>query len=156
MRHSYFGRKLKRTKNERRRLFQGLVRELILRGSLRTTLAKAKAVQPLAEKLVTLAKKGSDREVEKQLASKYTEKQLMDDAKTRFAQRKSGFTRIIRLGKRLGDSTEEVLLQFVDERVKTEVVKPVKVADRPTYAKATTDKGEDTKAKKTTRKSAKK
>ena len=137
MRHSYFGRKLKRTKNERRRLFQGLARDLISRGSIRTTLAKAKAVQPMVEKLVTLAKKGSVKEVEKVLAAKDIEKLLLGDVKTRFTGRSSGFTRIIRLGKRLGDATEEVFLQFVDARVKTEVVKPVQRTDKSTYAKAT-------------------
>jgi len=109
--------KLSRTKNERRRLFQGLARDLIIHGSIRTTLGKAKAVQPVVEKLVTLAKKGSVREVEKMLASKTIEKKLNDDAKTRFAKRTSGFTRIIKLGKRLGDATEEALLQFVDEKI---------------------------------------
>lgn len=116
-------RKLSRTKNERRRLFQGLVRDLIVRGSVKTTVAKAKSARPIAEKLITLAKKGSAREVEKQLASKDIEKKLFEDVKTKFANRTSGFTRIIRLGKRLGDATEEVLLQFVDEMP---VVKPVK------------------------------
>lgn len=116
MRHSYFGRKLSRTKNERRRLLQGLARDLIKRGSIKTTLAKAKAVQPMVEKLVTLAKKGSVGEVEKVLASKDIEKLLLADVKTRFAGRNSGFTRIIKLGKRLGDATEEVFLQFVDEK----------------------------------------
>ncbi len=124
MRHSVFGRGLSRTKNERRRLLQGLARDVIVRGSIKTSLAKAKAVQPLVEKLVTLAKKGSVREVEKVLASKDIEKLLNNDAKTRFANRNSGFTRIIKLGKRLGDATEEVLLQFVDVRVVAEVVKP--------------------------------
>lgn len=124
MRHSVFGRKLSRTKNERRRLLQSLARDAIIHGSIRTTLAKAKAVQPMVEKLVTLAKKGSKGEVEKILASKDIEKLLHDDVKTRFANRSSGFTRIIKLGKRLGDATEEVFLQFVDERVEAEVVKP--------------------------------
>lgn len=77
----------------------------------------------MIDKLVTMAKKGSVGEVEKLLASKDIEKLLNADAKTRFANRSSGFTRIIKLGKRLGDATEEVLLQFVDERMKAEVIK---------------------------------
>lgn len=109
--------KLSRGKNARRRLFQGLARDLIKHGSIKTTLGKAKAVKPLIEKLVTLAKKGSEGEVEKVLASKDIEKLLNDDVKTRFANRTSGFTRIIKLGKRLSDATEEVLLQFVDKKV---------------------------------------
>lgn len=73
-----------------------LARELIRRGSIRTTIARAKAVQPIVEKLITRAKKG--------------------DANTRFAGRTSGFTRIVKLGPRKGDAAEEVLLQFVDEK----------------------------------------
>ena len=68
----------------------------------------------MVEKLITLAKTGSIKEVKKVLASKDIEKALLADAKTRFASRSSGFTRIIRLGKRLGDATEEVLFQLVD------------------------------------------
>lgn len=137
MRHSVFGRKLSRSKNERRRLLQGLARDLVIHGSIRTTVAKAKAVQSYVEKLVTLAKKGSVREVEKVLASKDIEKLLNTDAKTRFAGRSSGFTRIIRLGKRLGDATEEVFLQFVDSRVQVSAVKPEKKVEKVKPVKKT-------------------
>jgi large subunit ribosomal protein L17 len=127
MRHSVFGRKFSRTKNERRRLLQGLVRDLLIRGTIKTSLPKAKAAQPMIEKLITKAKSGSQaslNQIEKVLASKDIENSLLADAKTRFANRNSGFTRIVHLGKRLGDATEEVLFQIVDERVKVEVVKP--------------------------------
>lgn len=133
MRHSVFGRQLSRDKNERRRLLQGLARDLIHHGLVRTTLAKAKAVQPLIEKLVTSAKKsfggGSRRgaspgqQLRKVLSDKVTEQLLMADAGTRFAKRQSGFTRIVKLGPRIGDNAEEVMLQFVDERVVVEVIK---------------------------------
>lgn len=116
MRHAVFGRKLSRTKNERRRLLQGLARELIRRGSLRTTLAKAKAVQPMVEKLITCAKQGGSGAkdaVKRVLSDKETEKLLLADAGTRFAARGSGFTRIVKLGPRRGDAAEEVMLQFV-------------------------------------------
>lgn len=125
MRHAIYGKKLSRTKNERRRLLQGLARDLILHGSLRTTLAKARAVQPLIEKLVTRAKhsgRGAISSVKRVLSDKNTEKLLFTDAGTRFAHRTSGFTRIVKLGPRIGDAAEEVLLQFVDERVVAEVV----------------------------------
>lgn len=124
MRHSVFGRKLSRTKNERKRLLQGLVRNTLRHGSIKTSVAKAKAVRPMMEKLITLAKKGSAREVKKILADKQMEKELLADAKTRFASRTSGFTRIIRLGGRPGDATEEVLFQLVDEKVIADVVTP--------------------------------
>ncbi len=127
MRHSVFGRKFSRTKNERRRLLQGLVRDLLIRGTITTSLPKAKAAQPMIEKLITKAKNGSRasrNQIEKVLASKDIETALLADAKTRFGSRTSGFTRIIHLGKRLGDATEEVLFQLVDEKVKVEIVKP--------------------------------
>ena len=127
MRHSVFGRQLSRTKNERRRLLQGLAREIIRRGSLRTTLSKAKAVQPMVEKLITRAKHGGSGAIiaiKRVVSDKETEKLLLTDASTRFAGRSSGFTRIIKLGPRRGDASEEVMLQFVDERVVVEVVKP--------------------------------
>jgi large subunit ribosomal protein L17 len=73
----------------------------------------------MIEKLITKAKDGSAasvNQIEKVLASKDIERALLADAKTRFAGRNSGFTRIIRLGKRAGDATEEVLMQLVDEK----------------------------------------
>ncbi len=127
MRHSVFGRKLSRTKNERKRLLQGLVRDIILHGTIRTTIAKAKAVQPLVETCITKAKKATRSgiiELSKVIGDKKIEQILLEDAKTRFASRQSGFTRIIHLGKRLGDATEEAYLQLVDEKVQVEVVKP--------------------------------
>ncbi|MBI3955886.1 50S ribosomal protein L17 [Candidatus Gottesmanbacteria bacterium] len=119
MRHSVFGRKLSRTKNERRRLLQGLARELIRRGSIRTTMARAKAVRPLVEKLVVRAKKGTSAgksAIKRVLSDKQTEKLLLGDAQTRFAARGSGFTRIIKLGPRTGDAAEEAILQFIYDK----------------------------------------
>lgn len=94
-----------------------LARSLIQHGAMRTTLAKAKAVQPLVEKLITRAKKGkeSDRRlVFRVLGDKTITATLMDFAKTRFASRTSGFTRIVKLDPRAGDATEEGMLSFVD------------------------------------------
>jgi len=128
MRHGYFGRKLSRTKNERRRLFQGLVRDLIKHGTIRTSSAKAKAVKPLVDTLVTKARRGTRQDVSgiwAVLDDKKLTGQLVEEGKTRFAGRSSGFTRIIKLGARVGDAGEEVLLQFVDECVVAETVKPM-------------------------------
>jgi large subunit ribosomal protein L17 len=127
MRHSVFGRKFSRTKNERRRLFAGLVRDLIIRDRITTTLAKAKAVQPIIEKLITKAREGSDankRRVFAVLTDRPLTEKLFEEAKTRFSSRTSGFTRIVKSGLRRGDSTQTAILSFVDERVVTEVVKP--------------------------------
>lgn len=132
MHHSVYGKKLSRTKNERRRLLQGLARDLILHGTIKTTITKAQAVRPMIEKLVTQAKShtsGSLQALRGVLSDKGSERLLLSDAATRFASRQSGFTRIVKLGTRRGDNAEEVLLQFVDSRVIAEVVKapePVK------------------------------
>ena len=127
MRHLVYGRKLSRTKNERRRLFQGLVKDLIKHGNIETSLAKAKAIQPMVDKLITKAKKGKAgqfRTIQRTLADKKVAKLFLGDTLTRFTNRTSGYTRIIRLGQRPGDATEQVRLQFVDERVVTEMVLP--------------------------------
>ncbi len=127
MKHNYFGRKLGRNVGERRRLFMQLTRSLITLGRIKTTLAKAKAIQPSVDKLITKSKLGSNAalsELRKSLASEPTVTLLRDMAKTRFHTRTSGYTRIIRLGKRYGDAAEEVVLEFVDAApVKAEVVK---------------------------------
>jgi large subunit ribosomal protein L17 len=123
MRHRYFGRKFSRTKNERHRLFLGLLRDLIIHGRIITTLSKAKAVQPLIEKMISKAKKAKDDTgaslyvIRRTLSDKAVIKHLLEDAKYRFVSRSSGFTRIIKIGPRLGDTAHKVVLEFVDAPV---------------------------------------
>lgn len=131
MRHAIFGRKLHRTKNERQQLFRNLLRALIAHGRLTTTIAKAKSVQPTMEKLITKAKTGTEHARRGILADlggdKESTQSLMGMAKTRFNQRVSGFTRLVKLGARQGDAAEMVELSFVDAPVviepKKEIVK---------------------------------
>lgn len=120
MNHSVFGRKLSRSKNERKRLFSSLVRDLILHGKIVTSRAKAKAIQPLVEQLITKAKKGTEfyrREILKTIAYKEIVDVLMADAKDRFAKRNGGYTRMIKIGNIRSDGSEEVMLSFVDEGI---------------------------------------
>jgi len=129
MHHRVFGRKFSRTKNERRRLFQGLVRELVRGGKIRTTLARAKATRGLIDKLVSKAKQGDQLgklAVEKILADKILVEKLVAESKTRFSARTSGFTRIIRIGSRAGDAAEIVILTWVDA-LPTPQVKPTEI-----------------------------
>ncbi len=146
MRHRVFGRKLSRNTNERRRLFMVLSRELIARGQIKTTLAKAKAVQSMVEKLITKAKRGSassKRQMYKVLADGESVQALLAWAKTRFSARSSGFTRIVKLGARAGDASEEVFFSFVDPAPaivpqpleKKEEKKPAKI-EKPKVVKA--------------------
>lgn len=116
MKHGVYGRKLSRTKNERKRLFEGLVREVVLHGTVTTTLAKAKAVQPMMEKLITMAKKNTGASVNslrKVLRDRDVYTRFMADSK-RFGDRKSGFTRIVKMGPRQGDAAEMVRFGYVE------------------------------------------
>jgi len=129
MRHKIFGRKLSRNTDERKRLLVSLVRDLLVRDFMVTTIAKAKSIQPIVEKLITRAKAGSEadgRRVEAALGDRVLAEKLMEDAKTRFANRTSGFTRVIKVGKRLGDATDTAMISFVDAKIVAEVIKPKK------------------------------
>ena len=141
MHHNVFGKNLSRSKNEKRRLFSGLAKDVFVRGSIRTTKAKAKAVQPLIDKLITKAKKGTDaayRRILSILIDGNIAKQVMLDAKDRFSARTSGYTRIIKLGKRMGDASEEVILSLVDAAVAREPVtyEKVEIAKKKEVKKA--------------------
>lgn len=143
MRHHYFGKQLSRTKNERKQLFRNLVRSLFLHGKIETTIAKAKSVQALAEKCITKAKIGSEqkkRELYAFLPDKLVINRILDQAKTRFGNRTSGYTRIIKLGARLGDSAEKVQLSFVDDEIQVDVIKPEKTEHKTKLVKASKEK----------------
>jgi len=160
MRHSVFGRNFSRTSDERKRLFTGLVRSLLISDSIVTTLAKAKAVQPMVEKLVTRAKLGKQsdlRRIMRTIPDREIAKRLMEDAKTRFAGRNGGYTRIIKLGKREGDATEMVQFSCVDTRVVTEVIAPKKKEVGPVEkAVKKEEKPKKQEVKKTVKKTVKK
>lgn len=94
-----------------------LLRSLIAHGRIRTTLAKAQAIQPTVDKIITSLGKNSSAgrtSVRSLLADEASVTALRAMVKDRFGTRKSGFTRIIRLGVRRGDAAEEVFLEFVD------------------------------------------
>ena len=116
MRHRIFGKQLSRTKNERKRLFEGLVRDVIMKGTITTTITKAKAVQPMIEKLVTSARKNTGASVHglrKVLRDHDVYTKFIADS-GRFGDRTSGFTRIIKIGPRKGDAAEMVRFGFVE------------------------------------------
>lgn len=127
MRHSYFGKKLSRTTDQRKQLLRNLACDLIKHGSLKTTKAKAVAVRAKVEKLITRAKKADQhayRLVLAELSHVDATRQLMEDAKTRFAGRTSGYIRILRYGMSGSDARELVQISFVDPKIVAEVVKP--------------------------------
>ena len=141
MRHAVYGRQFSRTKDERHRLFTSLVRSVFIFGGIKTTVAKAKSVQPIVEKLVTHAISGKDTDIRmiiRVICDRTIACELATEAKTRFAARTSGFTRIIRLGRRLGDSSEMARLEFVDPRIAKKPF-PVKLEKTKEKAPVTPD-----------------
>ena len=118
MRHRKKTVKLGRTSAHRNELLSNLVCNLVKEGRIKTTIAKAKAARSLAEKMVTLAKKGtlSDRrQAVAKLKHKEIVKDLFDNISPSFNDRQGGYTRIIKLGKRISDSSEMVILEWVKE-----------------------------------------
>lgn len=117
MRHQKKTVKLGRTAEHRKALLANQVCSLIEHQRIRTTLAKAKAVRPLAEKMVTLGKKGSlhaRRTALAVLRQKDAVKKLFDDIAPRTAARNGGYTRIIKLGQRRSDAAPIAFLEWVD------------------------------------------
>jgi large subunit ribosomal protein L17 len=116
VRHNVSGYKLKRNVASRRALFRGLVTSVIEHERIVTTVPKAKAVRPLVEKMITLAKRDTlhtRRQAAAFIESPAALKKLFDKLGTRFGQRPGGYTRIVRLGNRKGDGAEQAMLELV-------------------------------------------
>jgi large subunit ribosomal protein L17 len=117
VRHHRNGKKLGRDASHRKALYSNLAGALIEHGRIRTTEAKAKAVKPLAEQMITLGRRGdlhARRQALAFLRSQDVVHQLFADVAPRFADRPGGYTRIVKLGPRYGDSAQMVYLEFVD------------------------------------------
>ncbi len=125
MRHKVSGYRLNRNKGNRKALRRNLIINLYQNNRIRTTKAKAKAIRGEAEKLITIAKnsaKGSEidvvnarRYVAAALSNADAVKLLFDEIAPRFETRNGGYTRIIKLGPRTGDSAEMVFLELLEE-----------------------------------------
>ena len=117
MRHRRSGKKLGRDSAHRKALYSNLAGALIEHGRIKTTVAKAKAVKPFAEQMITLGKRGdlhARRLALAELRSQDVVHLLFADVAPRFAGRPGGYTRIVKLGPRLGDAAEMVYLELVD------------------------------------------
>jgi large subunit ribosomal protein L17 len=154
MRHTYFGKKLSRTHDARRQLLRNLICDLITYGSIKTTKAKAVAIRSKVEKLITRAKKGTQAAYRLTLAeignSKVT-KQLMEDAKTRFSPRNSGYIRILRFGLMGSDARDMVQISFVDPRIVQDVIGPKEKVKEKKQTGKTEEKKAEVKGKKETK-----
>src|SRR6266511_3476361 len=117
MRHQRSGKKLGRDPAHRKALYSNLAGALIEHGRIRTTEAKAKAVRPLAEQMITLGRRGdihARRQALAFLRSQDVVYKLFSDVGPRFKDRPGGYSRIVKLGTRQGDSAEMVYLELVD------------------------------------------
>src|ERR1700730_13587086 len=116
MRHRFGNAKLKRDIGSRNSLLKNLTTSVVLEERVITTVPKAKAVQPLVEKMITLAKRDTlhtRRQAAAFLTTPKSVQKLIDTLGTRFGQREGGYTRITRLGNRKGDGAELAMLELV-------------------------------------------
>jgi len=122
MRHRRAGRRLNRSSGQRKALFRNLTVELFDHEVIHTTDAKAKAIRPQAEKLISLAKRGvlgnrvhAQRLAMARLNNAVVVKKLFNEIAPRYASRPGGYVRITRLGPRKGDGAEMVQIELVEE-----------------------------------------
>ena len=154
-RHSNIGKKLSRTAGPRKALLRGLVDSLILYERVETTQARAKEVSRIFDKMVTKAKKQdlhNYRQVKSFTINPIAAEKLFTDLVNGFKTRNSGFTRLIKTGKRLGDGSDMVLVELIldvdykksePNQSKTSGKKESKPAEKPKPAK--TDSKDKTK-----------
>ena len=117
MRHKIAGRKLSRSTSHRRALYRNLVTALLNHEKIITTEAKAKETRGLAEKMITLGKKGglhAYRQALSFIVDKKVVEKVFSELAPRYAERPGGYTRIVKIGPRLGDGAPLVQLQLVE------------------------------------------
>lgn len=139
MRHLKSGYKLGRNPAHRRATLRNLVTNLIERERIQTTLLRAKAARPLAERMITLGKRDSlhaRRQAASFLQTTEATKKLFSDLGPRFADRAGGYTRIVRVGWRIGDGAELAILEFLGSELK----KKDKKAKKPKEQEAPEEK----------------
>lgn len=116
MRHGKSGRKLGRTSSHREAMFRNMVTSLFEHERIVTTEQRAKELRPIAEKMITLAKRGdlhARRQALNYIRSKEIVAKLFDEIKEQFAERNGGYTRIIRTGVRQGDAASMAIIELV-------------------------------------------
>lgn len=134
MRHAKAGYKLGRTSSHRKAMFRNMITSLLVHEKIKTTDVKAKELKRLADKMVTLGKRGDLHARRQALAfvrSRAAVKKLFEEISPRFANRAGGYTRVIKLGYRHGDNAPVSLVEFVVEGEKKKETKKKK-AERKT------------------------
>ena len=120
MRHGFAGRRFNRSASHRKAMLANLAASLIKHEQIVTTLPKAKDLRPIVEKLVTLGKKGdlaARRQAIAEIGDEAQVKKLFDVLAKRYAERKGGYTRVLKAGFRHGDSAPRAVIEFVDRDV---------------------------------------
>jgi large subunit ribosomal protein L17 len=127
MRHKVAGFKLNRTKGARIALRRNLIKQFFVNERIRTTVSKAAAIRGEAEKMITVARNIKDATDDEKVAARRlivarlggnsndVVKKLFDEIAPRFAERKGGYTRVLKLGPRFGDKAEMAILELVEE-----------------------------------------
>ena len=125
MRHQIAGKKLNRSKGARNALRRNLINQLFTHERIQTTEAKAAAIRAEAEKMITTARNSNDKSESEKVAARRlisskvnnhaTVNKLFDEIAPRFVGRPGGYTRVLKLGPRLGDDAKMVLLELVEE-----------------------------------------
>jgi large subunit ribosomal protein L17 len=139
MRHLVRRHRLGRDSAQRKALLRSLVTSFLEKERIKTTKAKAKALRPVAEKMITLAKKGSlhaRRKVLRTVYKKDVVKKLFEDIGPRFAERPGGYTRIIKLGPRDGDGAEMAVIELIGTEFKKKPKKKESAAEKAKAARA--------------------
>ena len=139
MRHRVDTFKIGRSGAHRRSMLANMVSSLFLHGEIRTTLVKAKEARRVADRMITLGKKGDlhhRRLAVSHLRDKTAVKLLFDEIAPTYAGRNGGYTRIYKLGTRIGDGSEMCILQLVESDAKVEEAKKAEAAKAAPKAKA--------------------
>jgi large subunit ribosomal protein L17 len=151
VRHARTGKKLGRDSAHRKALYSNLAGARIEHGRIRTTVTKAKAVKPLAEQMITLGRRGdlhARRQATSFLRSRDVVHKLFAEVAPLFKDRPGGYTRIVKIGPRPGDSAEMAYLELVDEEYvererEARTPEPVVVAEPEEVSDAGADEGAD-------------
>jgi large subunit ribosomal protein L17 len=118
MRHRVRGRQLSRTSSHKRAMLRNMATSLFQHDRIVTTEAKAKELRPYAERLITLARRGdlhARRQVERRIKDRAVSGRLFKEIGPRFASRPGGYTRIVKLGHRVGDGAETARIELLSE-----------------------------------------
>ena len=159
MRHQKAGKKLNRTGSHRNAMFRNMVTSLFIHGRVQTTDAKAKELRRWADRMITLAKRGdlhARRQVLSVVRSKVVVHKLFAEAPERFGQRPGGYTRVMKMGRRVGDSAPISIVEFVGPEDKKDKKKQKPKRAKKTGGESKSKGVADSKEKKTKEKKSQK